>query len=109
MGERVWLTKDAYLQLKGQDVPHYIEASPNRPRLVELPDGVVPNKHMKPEFKDEERLDGKGEGGKDVDERDGDGKPALPKTGFNKKQSSTTRPAAAQAEKKDQTKRAADQ
>lgn len=85
MGERVWLTKSAYLKLKGQEVAHYIEATPHRPVLVELADGEEPARNMRPEFD----------------------KPKKPKTNFQKKQSDTTRPAS--GEKKDPDKRAADQ
>lgn len=85
MGERVWLTKTAYLQLKGQRAPHLIEASPHRPVLVELSDGVTPARNMKPEAK----------------------RPEKPLSGYVKKQSTTTRPAHQQ--KQDPSKRAADQ
>ena len=85
MGQKVWLTKSAYLQLQGQDVPHYIEAYAHKPVLVELMDGVEPARNMRP----------------------AEDKPEKPMSGFVKKQSDTTRPAGPQ--KKDSKKRAADQ
>lgn len=85
--QQVWITKSAYLQQQGQVRPHYVEASPHNPVLVTLAAGVAPARNMKPVAQ----------------------KPEKPKSGFEKKQSATTRPSHDEHPNFNVNKRAADQ
>ena len=82
---KYWITKPHYLKQTHDAVPHYVDASPNRPVLVSLPDDVGPSSMMKEEAK----------------------APELPMTGFVKKVSTVTKPGPTEAKKSG--KRAADE
>lgn len=45
---KFWITQSHYIQQRGQDAPEYVVATPARPALIDLPDGIKPSRNMRP-------------------------------------------------------------